>query len=114
MPFSSGRSVRAPASKATSTVVDRVGSSTRYRGRPFGREDETMRDMGLSVLKLASVPLCRGTCGPGEPSLVRSTSLYGRHRTPPPPPSPPRGRPPQLRAAPVGDRRGDLLQRGRE
>src|SRR4051795_9193117 len=47
MPFSSGRSVRAPASKATSTVVERVGSSTRCRGRPFGREEDSMRAIEL-------------------------------------------------------------------
>ncbi len=36
MPFSSGRSLRAPASKATSTVSARVpGSSMRCSGSPF-------------------------------------------------------------------------------
>ncbi len=38
MPFSSARSVRAPASKATSAVTERVpSSSTRCSGRPLGR-----------------------------------------------------------------------------
>src|SRR3954447_20030014 len=38
MPFSSGRSVRAPASKATSRVTARVPSSaTRWTGRPLSR-----------------------------------------------------------------------------
>src|SRR3954452_18518401 len=37
MPFSSGRSVRAPASKATRIVVARVPSrATRWIGRPLG------------------------------------------------------------------------------
>ena len=36
MPFSCGRSVRAPASNATSTVSARVpGSATRCTGSPF-------------------------------------------------------------------------------
>ena len=40
MPFSSGRSVRAPASKATRTVRARVpGISTRWIGSPLGREE---------------------------------------------------------------------------
>ena len=46
MPFSSGRSVRAPASKATSSVVARVPSSaTRWTGRPFGATDELICGM---------------------------------------------------------------------
>ena len=37
MPFSSARSVRAPASKATRIVVARVpGSAMRWTGRPLG------------------------------------------------------------------------------
>jgi hypothetical protein len=41
MPFSSSRSVRAPASKATRTVTARVpGKSTRYSGSPLGRVEE--------------------------------------------------------------------------
>ena len=46
MPFSSGRSVRAPASKATSTVVARVpSSSTWWMGRPFSRVWERIEGM---------------------------------------------------------------------
>ena len=42
MPFSSGRSVRAPASKATRIVVARVpGSAMRWTGRPFGRRSRS-------------------------------------------------------------------------
>src|SRR5918911_559349 len=41
MPFSSGRSVRAPASNATRIVVARVPSSaTRWIGRPLGATEE--------------------------------------------------------------------------
>ena len=47
MPFSSGRSVRAPASNATSTVTARVpGRSTRYSGSPLGRVEEWILAMG--------------------------------------------------------------------
>ena len=46
MPFSSGRSVRAPASNATSTVVARVPSiSIRWTGRPEARVDDSIRAM---------------------------------------------------------------------
>ncbi len=46
MPFSSGRSVRAPASKATSAVTARVPSScTRWIGRPFGAVEEVIAVM---------------------------------------------------------------------
>src|SRR5262245_46943152 len=49
MPFSSGRSVRAPASKATSTVVARVpGISIRWIGSPEGSVEDSMRAMYLS------------------------------------------------------------------
>src|SRR5918995_20194 len=49
MPFSSGRSVRAPASKATSTVVARVPSiSIRWIGRPEGRVEDSIRAIFLS------------------------------------------------------------------
>ncbi len=48
MPFSSGRSVRAPASKATSTVVARVpGISIRWMGSPEGSEELSIRAMLL-------------------------------------------------------------------
>jgi len=41
IPFSSGRSVRAPASKATRMVVARVPSSaTRWIGRPLAAREE--------------------------------------------------------------------------
>src|SRR3954451_17858117 len=47
MPFSSARSVRAPASKATSRVVARVPSSARrWTGRPLAAVDRVMRGMG--------------------------------------------------------------------
>jgi hypothetical protein len=43
MPFSSGRSVRAPASKATRIVVARVPSSaTRWIGRPLVATEEVI------------------------------------------------------------------------
>ena len=46
MPFSSARSVRAPASNATSTVVARVPSiSMRWIGRPEGSDEDSMRAM---------------------------------------------------------------------
>src|SRR4051794_28225636 len=50
MPFSSGRSVRAPASKATRIVVARVpGSATRYSGSAFGRIEVVMFGTDSSV-----------------------------------------------------------------
>src|SRR3954466_14986653 len=50
MPFSSGRSVRAPASKATSSVVARVPSSSRrWTGRPLPAVEEVMRGMALKI-----------------------------------------------------------------
>src|SRR3954452_18099747 len=50
MPFSSGSSVRAPASKATSSVVARVPtSSTRWTGRPLAAVDEVMRGMRRTI-----------------------------------------------------------------
>src|SRR3954469_22891508 len=46
MPFSSGRSVRAPASKATRIVVARVpGSAMRCSGRPLGRVEVSIWGM---------------------------------------------------------------------
>ena len=49
MPFSSGRSVRAPASKATRTVRARVpGISTRWIGSPLAREEEDRRHAGMA------------------------------------------------------------------
>src|SRR5215212_8037550 len=47
MPFSSGRSVRAPASKATRIVVARVPSrATRWIGSPFGAVEEVICGIG--------------------------------------------------------------------
>ena len=46
MPFSSGRSVRAPASNATRTVAARVpSSSTRWMGRPLSMVWERIEGM---------------------------------------------------------------------
>ena len=61
IPFSSGRSVRAPASKATSTVTARVpGRSTRYSGSPLGKVEEWIFAMGKTVPALAQFPLQAG------------------------------------------------------
>src|SRR6184192_1314501 len=50
MPFSSGRSVRAPASKATRIVVARVpGRATRCSGRPLGRVELVMCGTPVSL-----------------------------------------------------------------
>ena len=47
MPFSSGRSVRAPASKATRIVVERAPSrATRWTGRPLGAVEEVIFGIG--------------------------------------------------------------------
>ena len=54
MPFSSGRSVRAPASKATRTVVARVpGDGARWMGRPLASGSELMTGMATIALRLA-------------------------------------------------------------
>src|SRR5215212_8457441 len=51
MPFSSGRSVRAPASNATRTVTALVpGRSTRYSGSPLGSVEEW-------ILAMAAKPI---------------------------------------------------------
>ena len=50
MPFSSGRSVRAPASNATSAVTARVPSMfRRTRGRPVSRVVVSVEIMGLTL-----------------------------------------------------------------
>src|SRR3954453_13595154 len=64
MPFSSGRSVRAPASNATRTVIARVpGRSIRCIGRPLG-------SVVLSIFAM----LPRYRCG-GSPHAERGAGL---------------------------------------
>ncbi len=58
MPFSSGRSVRAPASKATRTVTARVPSRpTRCSGRPLASVDEEIVGMRTTVPLRVQEPL---------------------------------------------------------
>src|SRR5947207_287431 len=57
MPFSSARSVRAPASKATSTVVARVPPiSMRWMGSPEGSDEDSIRAIPLSCQRRPVVP----------------------------------------------------------
>ena len=81
MPFSSGRSVRAPASNATRTVTARVpGRSTRYSGSPLGSVEEWILAMAAQPWDAAARYRCReGSAAAGR---IPCTSIDGRHRTP--------------------------------
>src|SRR5215217_280158 len=81
MPFSSVRSVRAPASNATRTVVARVpGISIRWIGRPEGSDDDSIR----AIPSIFATAVSRkGRALPREiPSLVRmaATERHVRRR----------------------------------
>src|SRR4051794_35722978 len=104
MPFSSGRSVRAPASKAARTVTARVpSSSTRWRGRPLGSVSERIEGMAL---RLAA--LLQGFLRVRQRTLGTVSHRHGRHREPPTPRR--AGAPPQRPPAARGGRdRGPAL-----
>src|SRR3954447_12582389 len=85
MPFSSGRSVRAPASKATRIVVARVPSSaTRWIGSPLGatcelicgiRADDSARV--VPPLYNAAARRTRSVGAPGAASSMRADGGWG-------------------------------------
>src|SRR5215218_10041805 len=101
MPFSSGRSVRAPASNATRTVRARVpGISTRWMGSPFGREEESIEAIRRGYVPAGETIICRVSLRarercpvPSRPAMA-ATERHVRRRAqrapaPAPAPTPP-------------------------
>ena len=59
IPFSSGRSVRAPASKATRIVTARVPSTAiRYSGIPFASVERAIEDIRWTTVASTQVMVC--------------------------------------------------------
>ena len=81
MPFSSRRSVRAPASNATSTVVARVpGSSMRWIGSPEGIVDVSMRAIPLCLHdRFCNVTVREGRAAGGRNTLFEPMAATERH-----------------------------------
>src|SRR5436190_2336266 len=72
MPFSSGRSVRAPASKATSRVTARVPSSpTRWTGRPLWRVSVAISGIGANGTDHLARPFA------GSAAIAANTDAHG-------------------------------------
>src|SRR5688500_16049547 len=75
MPFSSGRSVRAPASKATSTVTARVpGRATRWSGRPLASVEVAISGTDRAYPAL-QIPLQAAAFPRGRPRLPDPMAL---------------------------------------
>src|SRR3954462_4520217 len=104
MPFSSGRSVRAPASKATSRVTARVPSSaTRWTGRPLSRVSVAISGIvangsdravhGHLQAHARPARILTPMAAPTRSRRISSTPLGFRRKKATPPPPPPKPAP---------------------